>query len=171
MNQQYELMNNDNFENNILKYNTAIHRFAFRLTRDKVKAQDLIQESFYKAFKYKDSFNSNSNFKSWIFTIIKNTFFDQYKKAKRRATSPKPIEDLEHFSKIRAKNNVYSKFAMEDIQSKILSLSIKNRLPIDLISKGYSYSEISDALDIPIGTVKSRINTARRNLKEKLICS
>jgi RNA polymerase sigma-70 factor (ECF subfamily) len=164
-------MNNDNFENNILKYNTAINRFAFRLTRDKVKAQDLIQESFYKAFKYRNSFKSESNFKSWIFTIIKNTFFDQYKKTKRQAISSKPIEDLEQFSQITSKNKVFSKFALENLENKILSLSIKNRLPIDLISKGYSYTEISEILNIPLGTVKSRINTARRNLKAKLVCS
>lgn len=169
MNQRYKLMNKENFENNILKYNTAIHRFAFRLTRDKVRAQDLVQESFYKAFKYRKSFKTNASFKSWIFTIIKNTFFDQYKKIKRRATSSKPIEELEHISIDKSKNEVFSKFALADIQNKISGLSIKNRLPIDLFSKGYSYSEISETLNIPIGTVKSRINTGRKQLKQKLV--
>jgi len=164
-------MNDRKFEDNIIKYNSAIHRFAFRLTRDKTKAQDLVQESFYKAFKYKNSFKSGSNFKSWIFTIVKNTFFDQYKKVKRRAVSSKPIEDLEQFSSITARNEVYSNFAVEEIEEKILSLSLKNRLPIALYAKGFSYIEIAQTLKIPIGTVKSRINTGRKNLKQELALS
>jgi len=154
---------NNYYNNNIL----ALTNFANKLTKNSVEAQDIVQETCIKAFKNRDSFKAGTSFKSWSFTILKNTFITKYNKQKKKAVVNKPIEDFTYGleNKYSVKNDAISKMRIKEIQECITELSHKSKLPFLMHVEGYQYNEISDSLDIPIGTVKSRINFARTKLK------
>lgn len=150
---------------------TAMHNFARRLTRNESMAEELVQEAMIKAFRGFHTFEEGSSFKSWAFTIVKNTFITKYNKRKKRGVVNAPIEDFTFAleSTHTVDNNAISKIQVKEIKSCINKLSRKSREPFKLHVAGYQYNEIADALDIPIGTVKSRINFARTKLKSILI--
>lgn len=157
---------NTYYSENIL----AIRNFANKLTKDAVESQDLVQEACIKAFKSRNSFKIGTSFKSWTFTILKNTFITKYNKRKKRGVVNKPIEDFTYGleNKYAVKNDAVSKLRIKEIKSCIKELSHKSKLPFLMHVEGYQYNEISDSLNIPIGTVKSRINFARTKLKSIL---
>jgi len=146
---------------------TALHNFAKKLVYDNAKAQDLVQETAIKAFKSRHTFREGSSFKSWTFTILKNTFISQYHKKKRRGVVNKPIEDFTFAleNQYAVKNDALSHLNVDCINEAIENLSYKSKLPFKMFIEGYQYKEISNMLNIPIGTVKSRINFARTKLK------
>jgi RNA polymerase sigma-70 factor (ECF subfamily) len=149
---------------------TALYHFARKLTRDENKAEDLVQETAIKAFKGFHTFKSGSNFKSWAFTILKNLFITNYRKAKREKVSNKPIEDFSFAieNRFNVKNEAISKLRIDEISACIEDLSYKSRIPFLMMVNGYKYEEIADSLGIPTGTVKSRINFARQKLQSSL---
>lgn len=154
---------NQYYKDNIL----AIRNFANKLARNSVDAEDLVQETAIKAFRSRHTFRPGSSFKSWAFTILKNTFITKFNKRKKRAVVNKPIEDFTYGleNKYAVRNDALSKISILEIKKCINELSYKSKLPFLLHVEGYQYSEISDSLNIPIGTVKSRINFARTKLK------
>lgn len=148
----------------------ALHNFARKLTRNQNDAEDLVQETALKAFRSQHTFKEGTSFKSWSFTILKNTFITKYNKKKRRGVVSTPVEDMAFAleSNQSIPNEAISKLRVKEIKSCISELSVKSRLPFLMHVEGYQYSEIAESLTIPIGTVKSRINFARTKLKEKL---
>jgi len=117
---------NQYYRENIL----AIRNFANKLTRDKVESQDLVQESIIKAFRSRDSFREGSNFKSWSFTILKNTFITKYNRRKKRGVVNKPIEDFTYGleNKYAVRNNALSKMRIIEIKKCIKELSPKSQV-------------------------------------------
>jgi len=148
----------------------ALKNFARKLTRDEDAANDLVQDAMIKAFRAKDKFLAKSSFKSWTFTILKNTFITGYNKRRKRGIVSTPIEELAHnFENSHAiNNNAISLLYVKEIRSRIGKLSEKCKEPFRLHLSGYQYNEIAEALQIPIGTVKSRINFARTKLKQMM---
>lgn len=157
---------NQYYNNNIL----AIRNFANKLTRNSVESEDLVQETAIKAFRSRNTFKLGTSFKSWSFTILKNTFITKYNKRKKRAIVNKPIEDFTYGleNKYAVRNDALSQIRVLEIKDCIKELSYKSKLPFLMHVEGYQYNEISDSLNIPIGTVKSRINFARTKLKSIL---
>lgn len=149
------------------KHENALYKFALKLTHDVSSAQDLVQETALKAFKSFHTFREGSNFKSWTFTILKNTFISKYHKIKSRSQINTPIEEFTFSveSSFAVDNTAYSEIRLDDIESCIEQLSYKCRLPFMMHTQGFKYNEIADQLNIPIGTVKSRINYARNSLQ------
>jgi len=149
---------------------TALKHFALQLTKNASDADDLVQETGLKAFMSKHTFKEGLSYKSWAFTILKNSFITKYHKRKRRNIASKPLEELVFAVDQRAvvRNNGISKLHTEEIKSKIDQLSEKSKMPLLMHVRGYHYHEIANMLDIPIGTVKSRINFARKKLRKKL---
>ncbi len=163
-------MTNSKFSNYFSKHKPALNNFARKLTKNDVEAQDLLQETAIKAYRGMHNFREDSSFKSWAFTIMKNTFITHYNKRRKRAVVNAPIEDFTFAlqSAYTTRNDAVSSIRVNEIKENIEDLSLKSKMPLIMHIKGFKYNEISQKLNIPIGTVKSRINFARKKLKEVL---
>ena len=136
--------------------------FSMKLTRDVNNAADLMQESFLKAFECMERFEEGTNFKAWMSTIIRNTFINGYRKAKVRINNADRVYNL---SPSHSENSGYSSLEMERISKYIDQLPEDQAKPFMMYFEGYQYDEIADLMQVPIGTIKSRIFYARRFLK------
>jgi RNA polymerase sigma-70 factor (ECF subfamily) len=150
------------------KNEKALLSFAKRFTSNQADAQDLVQETAFKAFKGRNTFKSGTSFKSWAFTILRNVFITKYNKNKRRNLVSNHVEDMNFAieKSFVSENEGEATLRMNEISASINRLSHKTRLPIQLHLEGFQYDEIAERLNIPVGTVKSRINYARTKLKE-----
>lgn len=145
----------------------ALHSFALKLSKNAMDADDLVQETAIKAFTNFHKFRSDSNFKSWTFTILKNTFISKYRKRKKTNIASLPVEDLEYAitPTYQAPLETSNKKVITYLKKCIAELSPKSKKPFTMYINGYQYDEIASGLNIPIGTVKSRISYARKKLK------
>ena len=157
------------FRIQLINLTECLTRLAFRLTSDKDDAKDLVQETFYKSLKYCDKYVDEANFKAWTSTIMKNTFINNYRKGVLQTIYRDQSNDLFFFNRpIAGYDNPDSAYSVLEMTQHIELLKDKFRIPFKMHLNGYKYKEIADALTVNIGTVKSRIFMARRQLKEKL---
>lgn len=155
------------------QFNTLSHYlrgFAFKLTRDVHSAEDLFQETALRAFNNKEKFRKSTNMKAWLSTIMKNTFINNFRRKQRWEkliiqTSDSYIIESEHKA---VWNDGEKKVRTEAIESLIGALDDTLKVPFIMMMKGYKYQEIADEMDLPLGTVKSRIFMARKELKSRL---
>jgi RNA polymerase sigma-70 factor (ECF subfamily) len=165
------------FEQELLPHADALYNFAYHLTYNEADANDLVQETFMKAFRFIHSFDSGTNAKAWLFKILKNGFINEYRK-KKKEPSKVDYEDIIAYQDADEDNGGVAYDLREDIFDGMLGDEITialNRLPIDFKTvillcdiEGFSYEEIAKIIDIPIGTVRSRLHRARNMLKESL---
>ncbi len=156
----YKLMG---LQNN-LKY------FAYTLTSNYEDAQDLVQETYLKALTNRDKFTDNTNLKAWTFTIMKNTFINNYRQNVRNNTIVDKTDDL-YFLNLSKESSIGlpdSDYSVKEIQKVISSVTPEQRKPFEMYNQGYKYKEIADELGLSIGTVKSRIFFTRKKLMEAL---
>lgn len=140
-------------------------RYAFSLTSNREEAEDLLQETFLKAMSNKSRPDDKTKVKAWMFTIMRNLFINTYRK-KSRANDyliHKVNNEL-----IPLYNSTDSNYSYNEIVNYIDNLNFSLKIPIKMYAEGYKYKEIADELDLTIGTVKSRIFTARKLLSESL---
>ncbi len=147
-----------------------LERFAMSLTSNMEDAKDLLQETFAKAIAYRDKFEENTNLKAWTFTIMKNTFINNYRRNVKANTTFDNTEDLYYLNlnKESSFQSPDSEFSVKEIQRKIDELSDEFKQPFLMHTQGYKYKEIAEHLNLKIGTVKSRIFFTRKKLMEKL---
>ena len=147
-----------------------LQRFALSLTSNLEDAKDLLQETFAKAITYRDKFEDNTNLKAWTFTIMKNTFINNYRRNVKANTTFDHTDDLYYLNlKTESESTTPdSEYSVKEIQKSIGELSDEFRLPFVMHTQGYKYKEIADKLGLKIGTVKSRIFFTRKKLMEKL---
>jgi RNA polymerase sigma factor (sigma-70 family) len=147
-----------------------LERFALSLTSNSEDAKDLLQETFAKAITYRDKFEDNTNLKAWTFTIMKNTFINNYRRAVKANTTFDNTDDLYYLNlnKETTFETPDSQFSVKEIQKSIDELDNDFKMPFLMHTQGYKYKEIADTLDLKIGTVKSRIFFTRKKLMEKL---
>lgn len=139
---------------------------AMRLTRNSNNAKDLLQETIMRAFANRDKFVEGSNFKAWLYTIMQHNFINEYRKRQTRSHVVHLLEDNMRVVLVHpCQNNGPSIVMMKELRSMVDDLCVTNRVPFDMFVDGYCYLEIADKLDIPVGTVKSRIFMARKELK------
>ncbi|MGB0166527.1 MAG: sigma-70 family RNA polymerase sigma factor [Luteibaculum sp.] len=143
---------------------------ALKITRDEVKAEDLVQDTNFKALKNKDSYKVGTNLKAWLYTILRNTFINGYRKEKNRKTFSDSTAN-NYF--IDSSNYVNSEGAdhsvnMGEITGAIEAVDESLKIPFMMFFRGYKYEEIAEHLNIPIGTVKSRIFKARKKIQGQL---
>lgn len=159
------------FSNDILRQTAFLRNFAMQLTRDSESASDLYQETMYRAIKNEERFIPGSNLKAWLSTIMKNLFINMYRKRKKeniiREKDGATITYVEYFAGIEP-NLGESEILLKEIYSKIDALSNEYGQPVKMMLDGHKYEEISDTLKIPIGTVKSRLHQARKDLQAKI---
>lgn len=158
------------FNNALLGLKDKLHYYALSLTTDHEKANDLLQETFLKALTYREKFTQNTNFKAWIYTIMKNTFINDYRRnVKAKNTFDGSNNDFYlKFSKDKIYPGPDSFFSSKEITKSINSLEDDYRIPFTMFLEGYKYKEIAEELNLPLGTVKSRIFFTRKKL-EKLL--
>lgn len=161
-------MTNNEFTAKTNKLNNLLFAFALRLTRSRQDAEDLVQETNLKAYKYRNNFAKGTNFKSWISTIMRNTFINQYRKAKTRRHLNYPTTEVTKniISKNVVGNSGEQTLRMQEMQRMLDSIGSLYSVPFLMFYKGYEYQEIAAKMNIPIGTVKSRIFTARAKMKQ-----
>ncbi|MCA1918000.1 MAG: sigma-70 family RNA polymerase sigma factor [Flavobacterium piscis] len=162
-------MSTQEFTNRIVSMEKSLKYFALGLTRDPESAKDLVQETFLKAFQYRDKYTNDSNIKAWLFTILKNTFLNQVTKLSSKNTVNDSSEDsylIENSGFIE--ESADSKINAKEVKFAISELDDEYRVPFQMFIDGYKYKEIAEEMNLPIGTVKSRIFFARRMLMETL---
>ncbi len=152
-----------------LEHYEHFYRFAYKLTKDSSLAKDLVQDTFLRVVKFGDSYNPSYSFKSWVFAIEKNLYYSNFNKTKRRKTYSHPVNELVSFAddSIHAQNEGLLNLYEVDVLNKFNAISHKVQKSFFLHYKGYSYEEIADKLNVPIGTVKSRINYVRKKIQKQ----
>jgi len=160
-------MTNQEFTAKTQELNNLLFAFALRLTRSRQDAEDLMQETQIKAYKYRDNFAEGTNFKSWISTIMRNTFINQYRKRKTRRHLNQPTTEVTEniISKNVVANSGEQNLRMQEMKRMMNSIGKIYSIPFMMFYRGYEYQEIARELNIPIGTVKSRIFSARVKMK------
>ena len=148
------------FDERISQLNSLLISFALRLTRDRKAAEELHRETIIKAYRLKDKFSEGTNFKSWITTIMRNTFIDNY----RNRNLKEGIKQSTTKKFIISDEGRYSK-DISELQTAVNKLGDRFRVPFVMSYEGYEYAEIAHELGIPISTVKARIFIARQKLK------
>ena len=161
-------MSTQDFYTNIDTIYTPLQSFALGLTKNMNDARDLFQETIFKALKNKDKFRLGTNFKAWIMTLMRNTFINEYRRKKRQSTTSAPSDSF-HFETYKdnaaVMNQATSNLEMQELTRMMNSIDDKLRIPFQMYYEGNSYQEISDELEIPLGTIKSRIFFARKELQ------
>jgi|TARA_B110000305_G_scaffold233434_1_gene289856 RNA polymerase sigma factor (sigma-70 family) len=161
-------MSSKEFNQQLLNYQNPLNAFAMSLTQDYEDAKDLAQETMIKALLYKSRYKEEFNFKSWIFTIMRNSFFNIHKRKKKTHL----IFSDQDVAEILSSDDDYSPesyFNYNEIQNTINTLDSAYRVPFEKYNQGYKYREIAEQMNLEIGTVKSRIFFARKRLSAILI--
>jgi RNA polymerase sigma factor (sigma-70 family) len=154
------------FNTNLIGMKSNLHRFAMSLTSDRDTALDLVQDTYLKAIIYKDKFVDYTNLKAWVFTIMKNTFINNYRRNVKENTIIDGTQELYYINQPGDKGFISpeSNYSEGEIERAIDSLSDEFRIPFRMHIEGYKYKEIADELGLKIGTVKSRIFFTRQKL-------
>ena len=138
---------------------------ALKFTRDEDDAKDLIQDTLLKAILNSDKFDEGTNFKGWLYTIMKNLFVNNYRK---KSFHKCPLE-TEEAHLVKVENQGESNMRMENLRAALNRLPNRYYQPFIMHIEGYKYHEITDTLTVPLGTVKNRIHTARKIMKQTIV--
>ncbi|MDE2850879.1 MAG: sigma-70 family RNA polymerase sigma factor [Acidobacteriota bacterium] len=170
-----------NFEAEVLPFMDSLYSTAYRMSRNRQDAEDLLQETYLRAYKYYDKFQEGTNFKAWLFKILKNTFINRYRKRQRQPLKNSFDEIEGSFesklleSPLTARGATPEEELMvdaldQDVQQALEALPEDYRTAVELADlQGLSYREIADQLGIPLGTVMSRLYRGRRKLEAVLL--
>lgn len=156
------------FTNALLDLQNKLRYYALSLTTDREKADDLVQETLLKALSNRDKFASNTNFKAWVYTIMKNTFINDYRRNVKSRNTLDTSGNLNYTVGGHFYPSPDSEFQSREIISSIRRLDDDYRIPFTMFLDGYKYKEIAEELDLPLGTVKSRIFFTRKKLEKVL---
>ena len=173
-------MSTDSFEPDALSFLDALYRTALRMTRSEADAEDLVQETYIRAFRFREQFTPGTNLKAWLFRILTNTFINQYRRKAARPQSTE-LDDVDESILYRHMRNVAPASESPDPETLIVDNTVstevkealeelpeKFRTTVLLDVEGFSYKEIAETLDIPIGTVMSRLHRGRKFLQKRL---
>jgi len=168
-----------NFERDAMEFAPQLYSAALRMTRNPADAEDVVQETYLKAYRAYASFQEGTNLKAWLYRILTNTYINKYRKAQRRPNEVElgELQDLYLYKRLgeqsgateSAEITALDSFVDVDIVAAIESLPETFRMPVLYADvEGFSYKEIAEMLDIPIGTVMSRLHRGRKALQRKL---
>jgi RNA polymerase sigma-70 factor (ECF subfamily) len=168
----------ERFEREALPLLPGLYSAAHRLTRNSADAEDLVQETFLRAYRGFHQFQEGTNLKAWLYRILTNTFINSYRKRQRepQTISDDGIEDWYLYSRMAseglepsAEASVIDSLPDEEVQEALSSLPEQFRIAVLLADvEGFSYKEIADIMDVPIGTVMSRLHRGRKALEKRL---
>lgn len=163
-------MENITLNNQICDHRSSLENFAMKFTNDLDDANDLVQDTLIKAIRYHAMYKEGTNLRGWLYTIMRNTFINNYRRETRHKSIIDTSGDLNSWQLIKSAsaNQGENKFVMEDINKALEKLQPEYSVPFLRYFEGYKYHEIAQELQIPIGTVKTRIHMARQVLKSQL---
>ena len=149
----------------------VLRSFAMNLTKNRENANDLYQETSFRALTNRDKFRVGTNFKAWMFTIMKNIFINNYRKRVKAATVFDSTDNLYYINSgsVVIGNDAESNILIAELEKMIASLDDSIRIPFEMHFEGFKYQEIADKFELPLGTVKSRIFFARKELKAMIV--
>src|SRR3954470_17243684 len=176
--QQYSEQEKRNvFNNEFMPHINSMYNFGYRLTLDSYDSKDLLQDTYLKAYRFIDSFQKGTNAKAWLFRILKNSFINDYRKKSKEPNKVDYQEVETYYNSEDVDRQITPDLRVEslkdmigdEISNALNSLDVDFRTVIILCDlEGFKYDEMAKILDIPIGTVRSRLHRARNLLKEKL---
>ncbi|MFY9551357.1 MAG: sigma-70 family RNA polymerase sigma factor [Thermoanaerobaculia bacterium] len=168
------------FNSQVMPFVDSLYNTAYRMTRSAEDAEDLVQETYFKAYKYYDKFEEGTNLKAWLFKILKNTFINNYRKRKLEPRSVDFAEIEDSFERIVRRDSseqpsdpesdFFSGVLDEDVKKALESLPYDYRMVVVLADlEDFSYKEIAEILECPVGTVMSRLYRGRKLLEKALL--
>ena len=167
----------EDFDNIIIPHTDALYNFALKMTGDEDSANDLLQETLLKAYRFFDKFEKGTNSKAWLFSIMRNSFINEYRKVSREPNKV-DYDDIQNFYDSIKANEVQVEHTVSDSYSNVLDDEMTDalaELPTDFQTiiilsdiEGFTYEEIAEFMACPIGTVRSRLHRARKLLYTKL---
>jgi RNA polymerase sigma factor (sigma-70 family) len=163
-------MNEFTFNSQICGHRASLMQSAVKFTGNSDDADDLVQDTLIKAIRYETMYKEGTNLRGWLFTIMKNTFINNYRSLLKKKSVLVTNNDLLAYPlpAYASRNKGEARFTMEDINKAIHNLLPAYSIPFLRYFEGYKYHEIANELDIPVGTVKTRIHIARKLLKADL---
>jgi len=166
------------FAADAMQYAPQLYSAALRMTRNSADAEDLVQETYLKAYRSFGSFETGTNLRAWLFRILTNTFINTYRAKQRRPIESDlgDIEDLYMYRRLpslgttrSAEDQLFDLFTDDEVKEALESLPENFRMPVLLADvEGFSYKEIAEMLDVPIGTVMSRLHRGRKGMQKRL---
>ena len=157
------------FQSRLMSLQANLLNFAYMLTSNRDDAYDLLQDTTLKALDNREKYVDNTNFKGWVFTIMRNIFINNYRRVARSATVIDQTEDCYHLnlSQDSGLETPDGSYAVSEITAAIKEFPEKYRVPFSMHVQGYKYNEIAEEMDLPLGTIKSRIFFARQELQKR----
>lgn len=165
------------FHDEFLPHIDALYNFAYHLAYNEEDANDLVQETYLKAYRFIDSYDAGTNAKAWLFKILKNAFINEYRKKSKQPTKVdyedfigyQDSDDRSSVEFVDLRQEIFQGMIGDEVTKALNSLPVDFRTVVLLCDvEGFSYEEIAKITDIPIGTVRSRLHRARNMLKEQL---
>lgn len=162
-------MANRDFQTKLMGLQANLLNFAYMLTSNRDNAYDLLQDTTLKALDNENKYVANTNFKGWVFTIMRNIFINNYRRVVRSATVIDKTEDLYllNLSQDSGLETPEGFFGANEITDAINAFPDEYRIPFSMHVAGYKYNEIAEKMNLPLGTVKSRIFFARKKLQTR----
>jgi len=171
----------DDFPEQAMQYAPQLYSAAMRLTRNSADAEDLVQDTYLRAWRSFETFQEGTNLRAWLYRILTNSFINKYRAKQRRPdeTGMDNIEDLYLYKRIgeldsalgsrSAEDTMFDMFTDDEVKSALEALPEKFRIPVLLADvEGFAYKEIAEMLDIPVGTVMSRLHRGRKGMHKLL---
>ena len=157
------------FQARLMGLQANLLNFAYMLTSNRDDAYDLLQDTTLKALDNREKYVDNTNFKGWVFTIMRNIFINNYRRIARSATVIDQTEDCYHLnlSQDSGLESPDGSYAAAEITAAINEFPEKYRVPFSMHVAGYKYNEIAEEMNLPLGTIKSRIFFARQELQKR----
>lgn len=158
------------FSQQIASLRPMLKNFTRRFTSDRDESLDLVQDTILRALLYRNKFRADTNLKGWLFTIMRNTFINQYRKTQRARTSTDSTRELYFLNTedTHTFNRPEGSMEFKEAWREVISLREELQVPFKMHTTGYKYHEIAGHLNLPIGTVKNRIFHARKEMQKKL---
>lgn len=158
------------FRKDLIGVQDELLRFAYKLTTDREQANDLLQETSLKALDNEDKYLPDTNFKGWMYTIMRNIFINNYRKVVRDQTFVDQTDNLYHINQSQDQGieSSESSYDLKEMRRVVSSLPKEYKVPFSMHVSGFKYREIAERLNLPLGTVKSRIFFTRQKLQEEL---
>ena len=168
----------ERFAEQAMQYAPQLYSGALRMTRNQADAEDLVQETFLRGYRSFHTFDEGTNLRAWLFRILTNSFINTYRAKQRRPqeTDVEDIEDLYLYKRIgaieasrSAEDQLMDVFTDDEVKEALEALPENFRIPVLLADvEGFSYKEIAEMMDVPVGTVMSRLHRGRKAMQKRL---
>ncbi len=157
------------FNTRVIDIQSKLYRYAMTLTYNEDDAKDLLQDSLIRALNFREKFEENTNFNAWMHVIMRNTFINDYRKKARTSKKNTSMDEVPYLSNFHYTSETPEMYMNEGtLRETVKTLEKELRVPFEMHVYGFKYKEIADQLNLPIGTVKSRISFARKRLQSMI---